>query len=185
MNLSSFIIGQDLLSLSSCLCPQLPRSVSPWANFIHPTPSCIVFIVCSSWEVRADDKPGFMVPLSLHPCQLAVTPMYTVGNWNVIVAFVYCLCGRKHSWHENEAKIWCAMRTYGSSCLFKILMASPLLPWGRWPFLGQLPTALLLSSLCWNASKPTVFTLFSSSAECNQHRLIMCLSAATITFDSY
>lgn len=89
LNRSSFINGQDLLSLSSCLCPQLPRSVSPRANFIYPTPSCIVFIVCSSWEVRADDKPGFMVPLSLHPCQLAVAPMYTVVNWNVIVAFVY------------------------------------------------------------------------------------------------
>lgn len=86
---------------------------------------------------------------------------------------------------ENEAKIWCAMRTFGSSCLFKILMASPLLPWGRWPFLGQLPIALLLSSLCWNASKPSVYTLFSSSAKCIQHRLIMCLSAATITLDFY
>lgn len=163
------------------MCPQLPRSVSPWANFIYPTPSCIVFIVSSSWEVKADDKPGFMVPLSLHPCQLAIAPMYTVVNWNVSVAFVYCGA----LWHENEAKIWCVMRTYGSSCLFKILIASPLLPWGRWPFLGQLPTALLLSSLCWNASKPTVYTLFSSSAESNKHRLIMCLSAATITLDFY
>lgn len=86
LNLSSFINGQDLLSLSSCLCPQLPWSVSPWGNFIYPTPSCIAFIVCSSWEVRADDKPGFMVPLSLHPCQLAIAPMYTVVNW--LLAFL-------------------------------------------------------------------------------------------------
>lgn len=120
-------------------------------------------------------------------CTLVNLPLHQCTQWwtetSLLPLSTVVLYGRKQSWHENEAKIWCVMRTFGSSCLFKILMASPLLPWSRWPFLGQLPTALLLSSLCWNASKPTVYTLFSSSAECNQHRQIMCLFAATITLD--
>lgn len=62
----------------------------------------------------------------------------------------------KHSaWWETDCSI----------CLFKILMASLLLPWGGWPSLGRLPTAMLLSSICRNASKAISLDPFQQSAD--------------------
>lgn len=114
-----------------------------------------------------------------------------VKNFLCLGAYLSCcctnswmvLCGRKHSRRGNEYERWHVMRNFSSFCLFKILMASTLLPWGRWPFLGHLPTALLLWNLCCNASKPAVYTLFSRSAECEQPRLIISLLTIRNTID--
>lgn len=83
----------------------------------------------------------FTAPRSSHPCEHAVTPVCSVVNGAVLSV-------GKSSWRDMESERWCMMRNFGSFCLFKISMASPLLPWGCWPFLGHLPTALLLSRLC-------------------------------------
>lgn len=157
MNLSNFNNGQDLLWLS--FCPQLSRIIFPLGTFylfhtflfgFH----CLSFLRGLSWVFTwFYGAPEF-------------TPWWTCCVWFAAYSVVSgtLLCVRKPSWRDIESERWCMMRNFGSFCLFKILMASPLLPWGRWPFLGHLPTALLLSRLCWNASKPTGYTLFSRSA---------------------
>lgn len=57
---------------------------------------------------------------------------------------------------DRKHAVW--WETHWSFCHFKILMASR----GRWPSLGRLPTAMLLSNVCRNASQPLVSTPFSS-----------------------
>lgn len=67
------------------------------------------------------------------------------------------------TWKLIGNSVW--WETHCCFCLFKISMASPLLPWGRWPSLGCLPTAMLLSSICKNARKAISLDPFQQSAD--------------------
>lgn len=133
---------------------------------VHLCSSLYVWLPAWTQKIKIDIVCSFIKLNQL----LKVTNIYIVNSL-MVKSFLYLgthswtlVCGRSPADVEMNMNHDAWWENIGSFCLFKILMASALLRWGRWPFLGHLPTALLLWNLCWNASKPTVFTLFSRSA---------------------